>query len=336
MNEQLRFSWGHIIAFLALIFIAYVTFMGITYYTLGNFVIAGIGAAICVFLLAISILGAQIKKGSSDNYYKSIIRERCLLLMSPLILLLVFIPYNHFWTVLDKEEVIVNDFNSSIQNARGIFADYEAYSNNRIDLLSHNLSKYTAEQKNNRINELKLLLLSDNYNKLKIDANLWIDNASANSSVWNVFLLGNVDNIIKAVNYWSQDLNHVSQKHLSSENYDVSDFSADNLAKQKTIIGLQNLKNSYSNSDFKFNLLSFITIVFCYIMLLIPYFIQERNAANCEKFCDFWIFSSLFDSKVKDISEVKNDGTQDMPIDEIKKINEQETTTINMGKGAPV
>ena len=48
MNEELRFSRGHILAFLALIFIAYVTFMGITYLTLGNFGYAGIGALACV------------------------------------------------------------------------------------------------------------------------------------------------------------------------------------------------------------------------------------------------------------------------------------------------
>lgn len=32
-------------------------------------------------------------------------------------------------------------------------------------------------------------------------------------------------------------------------------------------------------------------------MLLCPYFIQERHAANCERFWDFWIFSYFYNSK---------------------------------------
>ena len=76
MNERLKFSWGHILAFLALIFIAYVTFMGITYFTLGNFIVAGIGALVCVIFLALFLLGAQIKKGTSTKFYKSIIDRK--------------------------------------------------------------------------------------------------------------------------------------------------------------------------------------------------------------------------------------------------------------------
>ena len=36
MDEQLKFSWGHIIAFLALIFISYITFVGVVYRTDGD------------------------------------------------------------------------------------------------------------------------------------------------------------------------------------------------------------------------------------------------------------------------------------------------------------
>ena len=52
INETLKFSWGHIIAFVALIFISYVTFMGIAYLADGNFVYAGVGVvAIDVLML---------------------------------------------------------------------------------------------------------------------------------------------------------------------------------------------------------------------------------------------------------------------------------------------
>lgn len=297
MNEELRFSWGHIIAFLALIFIAYVTFMGITYLTLGNFVYAGIGSLTCVVLLAVFLLGAQLKKGSHTKFYKSIKLERFLLLMSPIVLALAFYPFNHFWSVLDREDEIVKEFDSSISHAHGIFDEYELYANKRIDTLSYRISKLTSKQQQNRLDELKLLLLSKNYDKLKSIANSWIANASECSTVWNVFLLGNVDNIIDAVGKWTDDLNSVSSKHLKCEDYDVADFSTECESKQKTVRGLEDLKSKYANKEYKFNILSFIMMIICFMMLLCPYFIQERHAANCEKFWDFWVFSYFFNSK---------------------------------------
>lgn len=311
MNEELRFSWGHILAFLALIFIAYVTFMGITYLTLGNFVYAGIGASACVVVLAIFLLGAQIKKGAPTKFYKSIIWERVLLLISPIVLVLSFYPYNHFWSVLDQEDEIVKDFNTSITYAHGIFNEYELYANKRIDTLSYRVSKLSSEQQQNRIDELRLLLLSSNYEKLKSEANSWITNASKSSTVWNVFLLGNVDNIIEAVGKWTDDLNSVSSKHLRCEDYDVVDFSTECDSKQKTVQGLAILKSKYANKEYKFNILSLITMIICFMMLLFPYFIQERHAANCEKFWDFWVFSYFFNSK-EDAESLKE--SSDEPI----------------------
>lgn len=349
MNEELRFSWGHIFAFLALIFIAYVTFMGITYLTLGNFGYAAIGALTCVILLAVFLLGAQVKKGSPTKFYKSIIWERLLLLMSPIVLALAFYPYNHFWSVLDQEDEIVEDFNTSISHAHGIFDEYESYANKRIDTLSYRISKLSSEQQHNRTDELRLLLLSKNYDKLKSEANSWIDKASKSSTVWNVFLLGNVKNIIGAVEKWTDDLNVVSSKHLKCEDYGVVDFSIECNAKQKTVQGLENLQSKFANREFKFNILSLITMIICFLMLLCPYFIQERHAANCEKFWDFWIFSYFFNSKedtgslkesvnepiLKPQKKISHKGELENPNNEVEDIN----TTFRKpktSKGAPV
>lgn len=46
MNEQLKFSWGHIIAFLALIVLSYITFVGVTYMTDGDFTKASIAMVV--------------------------------------------------------------------------------------------------------------------------------------------------------------------------------------------------------------------------------------------------------------------------------------------------
>jgi len=309
MNKELRFSFGHILAFLALIFIAYVTFMGITYLTLGDFVKAIIGAVICILLLAAVLLGAQIKKGESNRtrFYKSLKLERILLFSSPLVLLLAFYPYNHFWTVLDKDKEISKDFNESITQAHGIFKDYETYANERMTKLSESLDKSKDVNVQNRKDELELLLLSTNYQNLKNEANSWIDNTSddinvfdlfsvSKSSVWNVFLFGNIDNIVAAIDKWSNELHSFSTKILSTETYEVSSFTTESEAKINSIKGLNALKSKYASIGFKFNWVSVLSMIVCLLMLLCPYFIQERNAANDEKFWDFGPFSSKYNS----------------------------------------
>lgn len=353
MNKVLKFSVANVVAFLALIFIAYVTFMGITYSTLGNFVIAGWGSAICILLLAIVLVGAQIKKGESNRtkFYKSLIWERWLLFVSPLVLAMVFYPYNHFWTVLSLDEEISKDFNSSITQAHGIFDEYEEYAQNRIDRLSEALENVKNINIDNRKDELRLVLLSSNYKELKKEANSWIDKTSTRinvfglfsvnkSSVWNVFLFGNIDNISDAIRKWTVNLSEMSSKQLKIENYEVAFFSSDCRAKQLSIKGLNNLKAKYSNIGYKFNWISIFTMVICLIMLLCPYFIQERNAANDEKFWDFWPFSSKYnaDNIHEDTIE-----PQDGNLSDKGKLNENTTlenkinsNKLKSSKGAPV
>ena len=53
MNEQLKFSWGHIIAFLALIVLSYITFVGVTYKTDGNFMKASIAMIVIDIVLLV-------------------------------------------------------------------------------------------------------------------------------------------------------------------------------------------------------------------------------------------------------------------------------------------
>ena len=94
MNRKLRFSWGHIVAFLALIFIAYVVFMGATYYTVGNYCAGLFTMGCCVLLIVLTVLGAQVLKGVDKKFHRSIIWERILVaVLHLLLLLLVFLSH---------------------------------------------------------------------------------------------------------------------------------------------------------------------------------------------------------------------------------------------------
>lgn len=78
INETLKFSWGHIIAFVALIIISYLSFMGITYLTNGNFLYAGIGVLIIDVLIILFFIIPQILKGTDEKFRRKIIFERIL------------------------------------------------------------------------------------------------------------------------------------------------------------------------------------------------------------------------------------------------------------------
>lgn len=92
MYRNLKFSWAHILLFLAIIFIGYVTYVGITYkldkglteplwYTLG-----------IVVLLLFWFFGVQQLKGVDNNYKFSrcILFERVLLISSPFVFFIMY------------------------------------------------------------------------------------------------------------------------------------------------------------------------------------------------------------------------------------------------------
>ena len=83
-NQTLKFSWGHIIAFVALIFISYVMYMGDFYQNGGDFVSAAVKVGIIDFLLLVTFIGAQIIKGTDEKFNRSIIIERILICCCPL------------------------------------------------------------------------------------------------------------------------------------------------------------------------------------------------------------------------------------------------------------
>ena len=70
INETLKFSWGHIIAFVAMIFISYVTFMGTTYLTGGSFISGGVGVLVVNILLVVIFIIPQILKGTEKKFDK--------------------------------------------------------------------------------------------------------------------------------------------------------------------------------------------------------------------------------------------------------------------------
>lgn len=295
-NETLKFSWEHIIAFVALIFISYVTYMGDFYSNGGDFSAAAIKVFIIDTILLITFIGAQILKGTDGKFNRSIIIERILIGLCPIAFMWSMIPYNHYWNVYSERTHIEEMFSTSIEKSKTMFTDYNSYANNRINNYSQHLttiinnrntnplqyknagfsSNNDALQKENYIHTLQLQLLSQNTDSLQTLALKWIESANQGASVWNAFLIGNIDKISDAIKSWNNTLIHVSEFKMSNEPDNIQLFNSEQNSYDQALEGLQGLKDTYRNTQ-GISLNTIWSGILLFLMLLFPYFLQKRN-----------------------------------------------------------
>lgn len=303
MNEQLKFSWGHIIAFLALIILSYLTFVGVTYKTDGDFTKASIIMALIDVILFVFFIGAQIMKATTRKFAKRIWVERFLVFGSPIVFILCLLPYYHFGTVQSQDKEIVSHFTNAISASKQMFDDYDEYSEKRISNYEHMLDRVIANksihpdqfiscgftagkeniQKNNMVNALRLQLISENYDSLKTEATKWIVSSSNGASTWNVFLLGNTKEIKKAIHNWNIQLNEFASHKLNNEEFNdfnhVKQFEEASGSRSSVDEGLDGLTAKFTTSTFP-PIGYMIGSILLYIALLFPYFLQDRHTKS--------------------------------------------------------
>lgn len=303
MNEQLKFSWGHIIAFLALIFISYISFVGVTYLTDGNFTTAGIAMAVIDVVLFVFFIGAQMMKATEKKFAKRIWVERVFIFGSPVVFLIAMFPYFHFWTVNSQDEEIVNNFTNAIEASKQMFNDYADYSNSRIENYDKMLNRVVSNErlhpdqyaqcgftkgngaieKENMVKTLRLQLLSENYDSLRNVAYEWIESSSKGASTINVFLLGNTKEIKTAIHEWNNILVGFASNKLSNEEFHgyntVSSFADRSSSLSSVDAGLNGLTEKFTTTHFP-TLIALLTALLLYASLLFPYLLQDRHTKN--------------------------------------------------------
>lgn len=280
INKTLKFSWGHIIAFIALIFISYVSFMGITYLTDGEFIIAGIGVAIINLILVVFFIVPQVLKGTDAKFGRKIIFERILLFTAPLFFIVAMIPYSHFWTVFKNREKIERTFSESIQTTKDMFTSYEEYSYIRIAEYEQSMivDQATDVHIYNALEALIIQLICENYTALKESAFEWVDNASG-ATVWNVFMIGNIDKIEDALDDWNSTLTTFSSKVMNDEPLTAEPFTSRDQSVIDAKKNLNTLRSVYTDMGSP-TLLAIGVSILLYFMLLLPYIIQNRNTKS--------------------------------------------------------
>ena len=397
INKTLKFSWGHIIAFIALIFVSYITFMGITYLTEGNFWYAGAGVVVVDLILTIFFIIPQMLKGADEKFSKKIVFERILFFATPFFFIAVMIPFAHFWTVFGNRAEVETSFAESIVGVKGMFTSYENYADNRINAFEKRLadsvvsakapakdkkskgkkSKTTTPKKDskagnkagnidkrsskqiamnslsaatpqaakkpssktskgqepafskvrqkNAVEALKLQLFDQNYHNLKNSAETWIDNATK-ATVWNVFMIGNIDKIEEAMDNWNLALNSFSSKIMKDEDKSTVAFSDNDESVIATKESLRALRAGYTEMGMP-TPLAIGTALLLYFMLLFPYLIQNRNTKNLYRL----IGSEGSGKKSKREKSRKNKHHETEPQDELDAFVVEESSSIGDG-----
>lgn len=273
--------------------------MGFTYLTQGNLSYALWGIVVTDIVYILVFIGAQQLKASGNNLKRNIVLERVLIFGSPIVFIAGMVAISHFWTVNSQNREIVETFNEAINSSKRLFDDYEAYSLSRINSYEQGLNQIirdkaynkaaferagfvegkAAIQRNNMVETLRLSLLSTNYDSLKTVANKWIDASRNGASTWNAFLLGNTREIVAALNSWEEQLRTNSEKKISNEIFVHSATPFTSAAVQSSIAKINSLTAAYTTQ--KFPTASAIVFgVAIYLMLLFPYYLQERHAKS--------------------------------------------------------
>lgn len=329
INETLKFSWGHIIAFIALIFISYVSFMGITYLTDGDFLSAGIGVLIINLVLIIFFIIPQILKGADEKFSRKIIFERILFFAAPIFFVVAMVPYAHFWTVFENKTEVESTFSESIKTTKEMFDSYEVYANNRIKEYDKKLAqnKTASVHRANEVEALRLQLIADNYDALKKSANEWIDNATG-ATVWNVFMIGNIKKIEAAIESWNKSLNTFSSKTMIDEPDGVEAFSSSDPSVTTAKSNLNNLRSVYTTMGTP-TLLAIGVGLLLYLLLLFPYIIQSRNTKST-----FRLIGSEGDSNTHRLNKSRKNKTIERPEDDMTFSMEEDSSSNDSDYGS--
>lgn len=227
--------------------------------------------------------------------------ERFFVFSSPIVFALCMIPFFHAWIVQSQANYIEKTFKKAINASNGLFDDYAEYTkkrvadyqsyllavkdNRQIDQESYEEIGFSDDSEdNNHLIDLETGILRRQllaqYDTVKTEAKRWIARANQKTSVWNVFLVGNIREIQSSFISWDEQLTSFSTKILSTESSDIRPFAYDPEKKDEVIKGLSRLAALYQGNEFYVLPITGLQAVILYFMFLFPYFIQKRNGVS--------------------------------------------------------
>lgn len=290
INDKLQFSFGHILAFLSLMFLGYICFMGVCY-RFSDFVIAGIAAASIVLLLLFVALLLQSLKASSRNFEDNRNRERAVFGLLVVCCIAAFIPFSHFWAVNSQSSQIKDEFREIVSSPKEMFSEYDRLTDERIAALDKVCDSLQTLETDGVIKydsyraALRLQLRPDSYERLKNQSLEWIRKASEGCSPWNIFLLGNVSELKSFIGNWNNELrgrySHTMSLEPASGPLAVKPFPDMRKTSGEKI---SSLSLRYTSAGLSFGAPALALWLLCSVLLFLPWFLQKRHSRSPLRF----------------------------------------------------
>lgn len=284
MNKKLHFTWWHIFAFIAIIFIVYASFMGVAFKTEGNFLISGLTAAGVVLVFVLVFLVPQQFKATEVGFATCVWFERILLFLAiPVTIAFASMPQSpfvHFSAIVQKAPVIEDRFFQTVSSFDGIFADYEAYAAQREQELSGFLNAGTMQgyQVANRKEVLHSLILPKTYFDYKEKTVVPYIERAKNIKVWNINTVSNLSKIRTTADTLVIRLEEQSAKILSYEDGSKVEVFDGSQSLNTIVDNVNDLSSLFKDNHWSW--LAAICAFFASFFMLVPYLAQQRNGKN--------------------------------------------------------
>lgn len=287
------FTWALLLLIIAGIAFAFICFLGINFYTLGDTNKSIIFAILFAIVPCALALLAKVFKQASRNRRNNFIAECISLVLFVAAAIVAIIPFSHFFNVNLHKEQVKTTIDVTLSDAENMYPMYEKYTNNRIVLYAKELNlavsqknsgidttkynfygfvKGTSDQLqiNKKINDLKDKILPSDYQQNKEEHCKWISNARKVLSKWNpISVVTTLNTVEPNITSWCNELIQLSTYRANNGNEQADDF--------KYSVSFNNVKDIFTIIRTP-NVLGILIALCLYFIMLLPYLSTNRSA----------------------------------------------------------
>ncbi len=238
MNQS-KFSLADLLTVLGALGFGFFCFLSLNFLTLGETVQSVVWATVIALILGGLALGAKLLKRTTREFKTCIIWEWVLLFLFVIMAFVAVFPFSHYFAVSDQKEDIKQKIISNITQAEGMFAAYESYADNRLNIYNSRLNSIVAgksvnpseyrsygfvdgtddgTQIENKLFNLKEQLYPSNYYEMKQVDSAWLANSKKYVLNWSPTGIVIVMNTIKPeITSWIDQLIEYSSFRAQGE-----------------------------------------------------------------------------------------------------------------------
>lgn len=284
-----KFSLADLLTVLAALGFGFFCFLSFNFLSLGETVPSIVWAVVLALLLGGLALGAKLLKRTSRNFKTRIIWEWILLLLFVIMAFVSIFPFSHFFAVSEQKADIQQKVTANITQAEGLFADYENYANNRLDIYKSRLNSVVAaksvnpgeyreygfvdgtadsKQVENKLFTLEAKLFPSNYQEMKSVDSSWLADSKVTIAKWKPISIVNVINKVETnLTAWKDELKQFSSSFKAegevAEDFDYS-LTFNDITDKFITLGSPTM-------------FSIVIAIGLYLLMLLSYFITKRH-----------------------------------------------------------